>query len=203
MRDDELLVIYGATRQLAEDMQARDAELKQSTAALEATIAQVRPLPAMLGQQTSKYIAAGVREVVQEDFRQPIEKAVEGPIRSIEVTAYHARAAVEQINQESPFPKLDRVRPHPGSGHGFGGRGGLLLLCPAGGGVEQTVSTTCSIFSLRPLPAAAGHPRPAAEVRPEEAWAALKAGYGFDAQALGTRIQPASHKFTASAARYT
>ena len=55
MRDDELLAIYGATRQLAEGMTARDAELKQSTAALEATIAQVRQLPAMLGQQTSKY----------------------------------------------------------------------------------------------------------------------------------------------------
>jgi hypothetical protein len=64
-------------------MTARDAELKQSTAALEATIAQVRQLPAMLGQQASKHIAAGIREVVQEDFRQPIEKAVEGPIRSI------------------------------------------------------------------------------------------------------------------------
>lgn len=78
MRDDELLAIYGATRQLAEGMTARDAELKQSTAALEATIAQVRQLPAMLGQQTSKYIAAGIQEVVEENFRQPIEKAVEG-----------------------------------------------------------------------------------------------------------------------------
>ena len=28
MRDDELLAIYGATRQLAEGMTARDAELK-------------------------------------------------------------------------------------------------------------------------------------------------------------------------------
>jgi hypothetical protein len=96
MRDDELLAIYGATRQLAEDMQARDAELKQSTAALEATIAQVRQLPAMLGQQTSKYIAAGIREVVQE-------KAVEGPIRSIEVAAYHAREAVGHLKEEARF----------------------------------------------------------------------------------------------------
>ena len=49
MRDDELLAIYGATRQLAEGMTVRDAELKQSTAALEATIAQVRQLPAHAG----------------------------------------------------------------------------------------------------------------------------------------------------------
>ena len=103
MRDDELLAIYGATRQLAEGMQARDAELKQNTAALEATIFQVRQLPAMLGQQTSKYIAAGIREVVQEDFKQPIEKAVEGPIRSIEVAAYHVREAVEQVKREVRF----------------------------------------------------------------------------------------------------
>jgi hypothetical protein len=99
MRDDELLAIYGATRQLAEDMQARDAELKQSTAALEATIAQVRQLPAMLGQQTSKYIAAGIREVVQEDFK-------------------------------------DRVRPDPGSGVCSGSLRVVLLLHPAGVGVE-------------------------------------------------------------------
>ena len=99
MRDDELLAIYGATRQLAEGMQARDAELKQSTAALEATIAQVRQLPAMLGQQTSKYIAAGIREVVQEDFKQPLEKAIEGPIRSIDVAAYHAREAVGHLKE--------------------------------------------------------------------------------------------------------
>jgi hypothetical protein len=103
MRDDELLAIYGATRQLAEGMTARDAELKQSTAALEATIAQVRQLPAMLGQQTSKYIAAGIREVVEDDFKQPLEKAIEGPIHSLDVAAYHARAAVEQINQRARF----------------------------------------------------------------------------------------------------
>jgi hypothetical protein len=102
MRDDELLAIYGATRQLAEGMAARDAELKQSTAALEIII-QVHQLPAMLGQQTSKYIAAGIREVVQEDFKQPIEKAVEGPIRSIEVAAYHAREAVGHLKQEARF----------------------------------------------------------------------------------------------------
>jgi hypothetical protein len=103
MRDDELLAIYGATRQLAEGMAARDAELKKSTEALEAIIVQVHKLPAMLGAQTSKYIAAGIREVVQGDFKEPVEKAVEGPIRSIEVAAYHAREAVEQIKRDARF----------------------------------------------------------------------------------------------------
>ena len=59
----------------------------------------------MLGAQTSKYTAAGIREVVNEDFKQPIEKAVEGPIRSIEVAAYHAREAVEQIKRDARFQK--------------------------------------------------------------------------------------------------
>jgi ElaB/YqjD/DUF883 family membrane-anchored ribosome-binding protein len=99
MSDDELLAIYGATRKLAESMEARDAELKQSTAALEAAIVQVRQLPALLGAQTSKYIAAGIREVVKDDFKQPIEKAVEGPVRSVEVAAYHAREVLEQLKQ--------------------------------------------------------------------------------------------------------
>ncbi len=103
MTDDELLAIYGATRQLAEGMEARNAELKKSTTALEAIIVQVHQLPAMLGAQTSKYIAAGIREVVQDDFKQPIEKAIEGPIHSLDVAAYHARAAVEQINQRARF----------------------------------------------------------------------------------------------------
>jgi hypothetical protein len=103
MRDDELLAIYGATRQLAEGMAARDAELKKSTAALEAVIVQVHQLPAMLGAQTSKYIAAGIREVVQGDFKEPIEKAIEGPIHSLGVAAYHAREAVERINQRARF----------------------------------------------------------------------------------------------------
>jgi hypothetical protein len=103
MRDDELLAIYGATRQLAEGMNARDAELKKSTAALEAIIVQVHQLPAMLGAQTSKYIAAGISEVVQGDFKEPIEKAIEGPIHSLGVAAYHAREAVERINQRARF----------------------------------------------------------------------------------------------------
>jgi hypothetical protein len=41
--------------------------------------------------------------VVQEDFKQPLEKAIEGPIHSLDVAAYHARAAVEQINQRARF----------------------------------------------------------------------------------------------------
>jgi len=103
MRDDELLAIYGATRQLAEGMEARDAELKKSTAALEATIVQVQQLPATLGAQTSKYIAAGIRAVVKDDFKQPIENAVKGPVRSIEEAAYHAREVIGQLKEHTRY----------------------------------------------------------------------------------------------------
>ena len=78
MRDDELLAIYGATRQLAEGMTERDAELKQSTTALEATIAQVRQLPAMLGQQTSKYIAPASGRWSRRTFASPSRRPSRG-----------------------------------------------------------------------------------------------------------------------------
>ena len=97
MRDDELLAIYTATRQIADAMAARDAELKKSTAALEATVVQVRQLPAMLGQQTSKYIAAGIQEVVQEDFGQPIEDALKAPLFSLDLATRHAATVISEF----------------------------------------------------------------------------------------------------------
>ena len=136
MRDDELLAIYGATRQLAEGMQARDAELKQSTAALEATIAQVRQLPAMLGQQTSKYIAAGIREVVQEDFKQPWRKRSKGR-SGPSMWRPTMRGRRLGTSRRGPLPDLDRLRPYPGSGFCSGSLRNVLLLYPAGVGIEQ------------------------------------------------------------------
>ena len=97
MRDDELLAIYTATRQIAEGMAARDAELKKSTAALEATIAQVKQLPAALGQQTSKYIASGIREVVQGDFSAPIEEALQKPLFSLDLALRQATTVVSEF----------------------------------------------------------------------------------------------------------
>ena len=97
MRDDELLAIYTATRQIAEAMATRDAELKRSTAALEATVVQVKQLPAMLGQQTSKYIASGIREVVQGDFGQPIEDALKTPLFSLDLALRHATTVVSEF----------------------------------------------------------------------------------------------------------
>ena len=40
---------------------------------------------------------------MQEDFRQSTEKAVEGPIRSIEVATYHARRRSGHLKEEARF----------------------------------------------------------------------------------------------------
>ena len=91
----------------------------------------------LVGTSASKYIAAGIREVVQEDFRQPIEKAVEGPIRSIEVAAYHARGSVGHLKEEARFQTWTIFALILALGFGLGSFGDVLLLYPSGVGVEQ------------------------------------------------------------------
>ena len=103
MRDDELLAIYTGTRQVAEAMAARDAELKRSTAALEATIVQVRQLPAMLGQQTSKYIAQGLKEALEGDLKEPVEAALRQPLYALELATRQATKAVSEFEGTSRF----------------------------------------------------------------------------------------------------
>ena len=103
MRDDELLAIYTGTRQVAEAMAARDAELKRSTAALEATIVQARQLPAMLGQQTSKYIAQGLKEALEGDLKEPVEAALRQPLYSLELATRQATKAVSEFDGTSRF----------------------------------------------------------------------------------------------------
>ena len=74
---------------------------------------------------------------MQEDFRQPIEKAVEGPIRSIEVAAYHARKAVGHLKEEARFQTWTVFGLILALGFALGAFGDLLLLYPAGVSVEQ------------------------------------------------------------------
>lgn len=97
MANDQALPLYGAVKRLAEAMTVREkvlegqmaeldtktAELNLKTAALSAPIAEIKQLPRALGQQTSQYIAAGVRETIREDFSLPLAKAVEGPYRAV------------------------------------------------------------------------------------------------------------------------
>ena len=103
MRDDELLAIYTGTRQIAEAMAARDAELKKSTATLEATIAQARQLPAMLGQQTSKYIAQGLKESLEGERTEPIKTALQQPLYQLELATRQATKVVSEFDGASRF----------------------------------------------------------------------------------------------------
>ena len=106
MKDDELLAIYGAVRHLAAGMKAREASLQRSTAELEASIAQIKQLPAALGQQSARYIAAGVKQAVQENFSWPVEEALKGPLGKLNAAADEARTALGVIKQESRFQTL-------------------------------------------------------------------------------------------------
>jgi hypothetical protein len=103
MSDDEAIALYGAIKKLAESMSAREAALDKKTAALNAAIAQIEQLPAALGKQTSQYIAAGVRQSIQDDFSRPIEAAVKGPIQELTQATYHARIVMADVGKESRF----------------------------------------------------------------------------------------------------
>ena len=106
MKDDELLAIYGAIRHLAAGMEAREAALKKTTAALEAAIEQVRQLPAALGQQAGQHIASGVRYAIKENFQWPVQESIKEPIEELRTTAYNARTALEAVKHESRFQTL-------------------------------------------------------------------------------------------------
>lgn len=64
-------------------MKAREAALTASTVALNQAISQLQQLPGTLGQHTSQYIAAGVRQSIEDDFSRPIANAVKGPLSVI------------------------------------------------------------------------------------------------------------------------
>jgi len=103
MNEEELLALYAIVRKEAESMADREAGLAQRTAALNQAIAKLEQLPLALGKQTSEYIAQGVRQAIQDDFRRPIADAVKGPIAELSRETYHARIIMEQVGRESRF----------------------------------------------------------------------------------------------------
>ncbi len=100
MNEDELLALYAVVRKEAESMGDREAGLAQRIAALNQAIAKLEQLPLALGKQTSEYIAQGVRQAIQDDFRRPIADAVKGPIEDLSRETYHARIVMEQVGGE-------------------------------------------------------------------------------------------------------
>lgn len=103
MADDEAIALYGAVKKMAEAMAAREAVLDAKTAALDQAIAELKGLPLALGKQTSQYIAAGVRQSIQDDFSRPIADAVRGPLKELESATYHARSVMAEVGKEARF----------------------------------------------------------------------------------------------------
>lgn len=103
MTDDELLVLYRSMRTLSEGMEARNAALEKSTAAQNAAIAQLNKLPVVVGQQLNHYIAAAVKESIQEDFRMPVEHAVKKPIEDLKYAAGEARRMLGRVEAFNRF----------------------------------------------------------------------------------------------------
>ena len=117
MANDEALALYGAVKRLADamtqrekvlngqmaELDAKTAVLSEKTAALTATIAELRQLPVTLGQHTSHYIGEGVRKAIQVDFTKPIADAVSGPMAELHRTAHEARLAIGEVRSESKF----------------------------------------------------------------------------------------------------
>jgi hypothetical protein len=83
------------------DLDAKTAVLSEKTAALAATIAELRQLPATLGSHTSHYIGEGVRKAIQVDFTKPIADAVSGPMAQLDYSARQAREAIAEVRRES------------------------------------------------------------------------------------------------------
>jgi hypothetical protein len=91
---------------------------------------------------------------VQDDFRQPIEKAVEGPIRSIEVAAYHAREAVEQIKREARFQNWTVFALILALGMALGGGGACFFFARQVSALNDRFDHLQELL-LAPVPAAA------------------------------------------------
>lgn len=83
MLEEDAIAVVAMLKKGAETMKAREEALTASTVALNKAITQLQQLPGTLGQHTSQYIAAGVRQSIQDDFSRPIADAVKGPLSEL------------------------------------------------------------------------------------------------------------------------
>jgi len=97
--EDEAVALYGATKEMAEAMRAREMVLDAKIAALNSAIARTERIPALLEQQ----IGPAVRSAIREDFSKPIQDAVSGPIAELNRTTTAAKNAAEAMTKESRY----------------------------------------------------------------------------------------------------
>jgi hypothetical protein len=168
MNEDEL-ALYAVVRKEAESMGDREAGLAQRTAALNQAIAKLEQLPLALGRQTSEYIAQGVRQAIQDDFRRPIADAVKGPIADLSRETYHARIVMEQVGSEVRYQSLIWVVALLMIGFACGGAAGYYFFVRDMNSINDRIDAIQQQLapSATPHPAATGKPvAPARKTRP-------------------------------------
>lgn len=101
MLEEDAIAVVAMLKKGAETMKAREEALTASTVALNQAIAQLQQLPGTLGQHTSQYIAAGVRQSIQDDFSRPIADAVKGPLSELHYATNQARDVMREVRGES------------------------------------------------------------------------------------------------------
>lgn len=101
--EDQAVALYGLAKKQLESMHQREAELQKATAALQATVAELKGLPFTLGKQTSQYIGMGVREAMEQDFRPPIKEALQPPISELRGALGNAREAIQEVSRYAKY----------------------------------------------------------------------------------------------------
>ena len=170
----------------------------RGTAALNATIAELRQLPVTLGQHTSHYIAEGVRKAIQDDFTRPIASAVSGPMAELHRTAHEARLAIGEVRSESKFQSWTWVAIIVLLGVVLGMTGSYFFYTRDVGRIndridslQQQIAPPAPIVRREAAGREGGQGQERALSAPGRSVSERRrAGYGFDAQALGTRIMP-------------
>lgn len=92
-----------------EEWDEKTAALDLKITALTAVITEFKQLPRALGQQTSQYNAAGVRESIKDDFSLPLGQAMDGPIARFAYATDRAAGVINEIRNESKFQSWSLV----------------------------------------------------------------------------------------------
>lgn len=124
MAEDEAVALYGATKEMAEAMRAREIVLDAKIAVLNSAIARAEKIPALLEQQ----VGPAVRNAIREDFSKPIKDAVAGPITELNNAVTTARGAIEKVAKESRYQTWNMIFWVFLLGIIVGGAGGYYLM---------------------------------------------------------------------------
>jgi hypothetical protein len=172
MLEEDAIAVVAMLKKGAETMKAREEALAASTVALNQAIVKLQQLPATLGQQTSQYIAAGVRQSIQDDFSRPIADAVKGPLSELQYATNQARDLMREVRKESRLQTWNWVAVMVLLGVAIGGLGcyGFFVrdinqVNDRLDSIQQQITPRAQIPDTKPVPGASSkghHAHPAA-----------------------------------------